>query len=114
MEILHPGSRAIPVKLAQRLLNKKGASPALTEDGIFGPKTQAAVTAFQTRERIGVDGTIGSTTWNRLGLTTDITHSVRLFPQPTNMTCWSAAATMIVGNMSIGPGAATLSGGGLE
>jgi hypothetical protein len=49
-----------------------------------------------------------------LGITIDITHPVRLFPQPTNMTCWSAAATMIVGNMSIGPGSANLgTGGGL-
>jgi Papain-like cysteine protease AvrRpt2 len=45
----------------------------------------------------------------RLGITIDITHPVRLFPQPTNMTCWSAAAAMVIGNMSIGPGSANLS-----
>jgi hypothetical protein len=108
MEILREGSQAIPVKLLQRLLNKKGASPKLAEDGIFGPRTRAAVVAFQTREHISQDGAVGPVTWSRLGLTIDLTHSVRLFPQLTNMTCWSAAATMIIGNMSVGPGGASL------
>lgn len=112
MEILRQSSRAIPVKLAQRLLNKKGASPALTEDGIFGPKTHAAVVAFQTREHLSPDGVVGPATWSRLGLTTDITHNVQRFGQPTGMTCWSAAATMILGNQSVGPGTAALAPGG--
>lgn len=112
METLQLGSRAIPVKLLQRLLNKKGAAPRLTEDGAFGPKTRAALVAFQARERIAQDGVAGPATWGRLGLSIDITHPVRLFPQPTNMTCWSAAATMIVGNMSVGPGGAQLGPGG--
>ena len=112
METLQMGSRAIPVKLLQRLLNKKGATPRLVEDGAFGPLTHAAVRAFQTRERIAQDGVAGPNTWSRLGITIDITHPVRLFGQPTGMTCWSAAATMIVGNMSVGPGSATLAPGG--
>jgi hypothetical protein len=43
-------------------------------------------------------------------------HRVQLFGQPTNMTCWSAAATMITGNIvSIGPGSAKTGGsGGLQ
>jgi hypothetical protein len=39
----------------------------------------------------------------------DIRHPVTLFPQPTDMTCWSAAATMLFGNQTIGPGDASLS-----
>ncbi len=112
MDRLHQGSRAIPVKLLQRLLNKKGAAPRLTEDGSFGPITRAAVVAFQARERIPQDGVVGHTTWSRLGITIDITHPVRLFPQPTGMTCWSASATMILGNRSVGPGGASLSSSG--
>jgi hypothetical protein len=112
MEILREGSRAIPVKLLQRLLNKKGASPRLAEDGAFGPRTRAAVIAYQARERLSQDGVVGPATWSRLGIRIDVTHPVRLFGQPTNMTCWSAAATMIVGNMSVGPGGAALSPGG--
>jgi hypothetical protein len=118
METLHQGSRAIPVRLLQRLLNKKRmtAAPPLREDGIFGGDTRAAVVAFQTRERIAPDGIVGPTTWARLGLTIDITHPVTKYGQPTDMTCWSAAATMILGgNLSVGPGRATLSFlGGLE
>ena len=42
-------------------------------------------------------------------------HNTHLFPQPTGMTCWSAAATMILGNMSVGPGHAhTAPNGGLR
>lgn len=112
MEILRQGSRAIPVKLLQRLLNKKGAAPRLAEDGHFGPKSRGVLLAFQAREHIVQDGIAGPMTWSRLGLSIDITHPIRLFPQPTNMSCWSAAATMIVGNMSVGPGGASLSSGG--
>lgn len=44
-----------------------------------------------------------------------IRHRVTLFPQPTSMTCWSAAATMLFGDRSIGPGTASLgSSGGLN
>jgi hypothetical protein len=44
-----------------------------------------------------------------------IRHRVTLFAQPTNMTCWSAAATMLFGNKSIGSGAATVqSSGGMN
>ena len=112
METLRQGSRAIQVKLLQRLLNKKGANPPLREDGIFGRKTETSVVGFQARERIPQDGVVGSTTWSRLGITVDITHRVQKFGQPTSMTCWSAAATMIVGNMSVGPGGASLSAAG--
>jgi peptidoglycan hydrolase-like protein with peptidoglycan-binding domain len=37
-------------------------SPALTVDGIYGPKTQAAVKAFQTSEGLSVDGIAGQIT----------------------------------------------------
>lgn len=45
----------------------------------------------------------------------NVNHPVRLFPQPTNMTCWSAAATMLFGDRSVGPGGARLGAtGGLQ
>ncbi|MEZ4959585.1 MAG: papain-like cysteine protease family protein [Saprospiraceae bacterium] len=37
---------------------------------------------------------------------TSINHIVTLFPQPTDMTCWSAATTMLFGDRSIGAGSA--------
>src|SRR5712691_6240614 len=57
----------------------------------------------------------GGMTWQKLGLTTDINQPVMPFAQPTNMSCWSAAATMLMGNMCVGPGRAALgTTGGLK
>ena len=111
---LRRGSRATPVKLLQRLLNKKGTLTRLAEDGIFGPRTHAAVLLFQRRERLAPDGIVGPRTWRRLGLIIDVAHRVEPVGQPTGTSCWSAAATMILGNMSVGPGSARLVGGGLD
>ncbi|NJN10651.1 MAG: DUF4157 domain-containing protein [Richelia sp. RM1_1_1] len=41
-----------------------------------------------------------------------IEHDVTLFPQPTNMTCWSAATTMLFGDRSISSGEAEIDGNG--
>ena len=112
MKILRQGSRIQLVALLQRFLNKKGVAPPLKEDAIFGPKTHVAVLWFQGREHISKDGIVGPVTWNRLGITIDITHRVTLIPQPTAMSCWAAAAAMVLGNMSVGPGPAALGGGG--
>jgi Putative peptidoglycan binding domain/Papain-like cysteine protease AvrRpt2 len=114
MDVLRQGVRRDQVKLLQRLLNKKGAiTPPLREDGIFGAKTRECVANFQGRERLAADGIVGPKSWTRLGIQYDITHPVQLFGQPTNVTCWSASATMILGNMSVGPGRAAIPGGGL-
>jgi hypothetical protein len=113
MDVVQQGSLSPHVKLLQRLLNKRHvATPSLKEDGAFGPKTKTAVTTFQGQQHLKPDGVVGSQTWQRLGIRHDITHPVRLFPQPTGMTCWSASATMILGNVSVGPGQATLSSSG--
>jgi len=62
------------------------------------------------------DGVVGTRTWQALGLRIEREHAqVVLLGQPTNATCWSAAASMIVGNRSItSGGAATAPGGGLQ
>jgi hypothetical protein len=41
------GSRGEHVAALQRLLNETGVTPELTPDGVFGPKTEAAVRQFQ-------------------------------------------------------------------
>jgi hypothetical protein len=104
------------VRLLQRLLNlRTQPTPRLAEDGIFGPKTARALATFQDRHRISSGGTVDNGTWRALGVTIDIDHPVTLLPQPTNMTCWSAAASMLFGDRSVGSGgAATTSSGGLQ
>jgi hypothetical protein len=112
MQILRQGSRGPQAKLLQRLLNLERRATVLNEDGSLGPLTNAEVKAFQSRKRLTPDGVVGPDTWRALGIAIDVDHHVTLFPQPTNMTCWSAAATMLFGNMSVGPGGAVVTPAG--
>jgi len=113
MQTLRQGSRGPQVKLLQRLLNLEHRRRVATEDGIFGPRTHGEVNAFQSGKRLKPDGIVGPLTWRALNITVDIEHRVILFPQPTNMTCWAAAAAMLFGsNMSIGAGSAVISPSG--
>ncbi|MER5201058.1 peptidoglycan-binding protein [Streptomyces sp. NPDC002755] len=50
---------------AQCLLRRAGISPGGI-DGMFGPLTQRAVKAFQTRAGLAVDGSVGPNTWKAL------------------------------------------------
>lgn len=65
--LLRRGTRGEPVKALQRRLAELGIDPGPL-DGIFGPRTEAAVRAFQRREGIEVDGIVGPQTWDRLGI----------------------------------------------
>ena len=58
------GSRGSDVKKLQQTLNKNGYK--LTEDGIFGAKTQAAVKDYQKKNGLDVDGIVGTNTWGAL------------------------------------------------
>jgi peptidoglycan hydrolase-like protein with peptidoglycan-binding domain len=49
----------------QRLLAAKGFDPGPV-DGIFGPRTAAAVKAYQRSRRLVVDGVVGPKTWGAL------------------------------------------------
>jgi hypothetical protein len=113
MQTLQQGSTGSPVKLLQRLLNLKQGNKILDEDGAFGAKTTGEVKSFQVRNWLKPDGIVGAESWRALGLKIDIDHRVKLFPQPKNMTCWSAAATMLFNTLSVGQGraAAGASGG---
>jgi peptidoglycan L-alanyl-D-glutamate endopeptidase CwlK len=57
--LIQKGSKGKDVKRIQRALG-------ITADGIFGPKTEAAVKAYQKRHGLKVDGIVGKQTWNTL------------------------------------------------
>ncbi len=123
MRILRRGNVGPEVGLLRRLLNRKlTPSPNLPEANIFrsryngatsqidfGPQTEAAVRAFQRANRLKEDGIVGPKTWSALGLTIDISRPVVPASQPSNDTCYAAAATMVLGphaSVSFEPGPA--------
>ncbi len=59
------GSRGPAVADLQRRLGAAGFSPGPV-DGVFGPKTNAAVVAFQRARGLEVDGIVGPKTWGAL------------------------------------------------
>ena len=57
-----------PVKTLQYLLRARGQT--VTADGVFGPRTDAAVRAFQGQKNLTVDGVVGPRTWGALVVVT--------------------------------------------
>jgi peptidoglycan hydrolase-like protein with peptidoglycan-binding domain len=55
-----------PVRRLQFLLNFAKGTDELDVDGIFGPRTEAAVRDFQRNENLSVDGIVGRQTWTAL------------------------------------------------
>ena len=82
MALLSVGSRGPEVGTLQRELNRQlFPSPNLIVDSIFGPLTQKAVKAFQTREGLTPDGIVGPLTRAALGMPNPdkaFTHKIRL------------------------------------
>ena len=71
--VLRQGSQGPEVERLQHRLNaasRHTGNALLKPDGVFGPATQRAVTAFQSRSILPVDGVVGSRTLKALGLTT--------------------------------------------
>lgn len=65
--LVRQGDRDHPVRTLQCLLRQHGHTVAV--DGIFGPKTNAAVRAFQTTAHLAVDGIVGPQTRGALIVT---------------------------------------------
>lgn len=70
METVRLGDRGPSVRKAQEMLNAANKA-GLKVDGIFGPKTEDAVVAFQKKRRIYTDGVVGPVTWGELTETYD-------------------------------------------
>ncbi|MDQ1009804.1 GH25 family lysozyme M1 (1,4-beta-N-acetylmuramidase)/peptidoglycan hydrolase-like protein with peptidoglycan-binding domain [Streptomyces sp. V4I23] len=62
--VLKNGARGTDVATAQHLLTAAGHST--TADGSFGPATERATVAFQSRNGLTADGIIGRKTWDKL------------------------------------------------
>ena len=60
------GAKGAQVSDLQKRLNALGMKPPLKVDGIFGPKTLAAVKAFQVSHGLKVDGLVGPKTTSAL------------------------------------------------
>jgi peptidoglycan hydrolase-like protein with peptidoglycan-binding domain len=61
------GSAGEAVRTVQYLLRAHGQSVSV--DGIFGPRTEATVRAFQQAHNLVVDGVVGNSTWMALLIT---------------------------------------------
>jgi hypothetical protein len=62
---IQPGDTSPEVKTVQQALNQLGTAQ-LTVDGIYGPLTQQAVSAFQQANGLTVDGIVGAQTTQAL------------------------------------------------
>lgn len=60
------GSSGPAVAAVQNNLRYAYGATKLATDGKFGPDTQATVRTFQAKYKIGVDGIVGTATWNAL------------------------------------------------
>jgi hypothetical protein len=68
LQRLQRGSSGPAVSALQQRLNEEGATPPLEVIGIFGPKTEAAVKAFQASHGLEADGIVGPLTRAALGM----------------------------------------------
>ena len=63
--VIRIGSSSAAVRYLQESLTKLGYNPG-SIDGIFGPKTNAAVKSFQKSKGLVVDGIVGNITWTAI------------------------------------------------
>lgn len=64
MPLVKLGSKNDSVIYLQNTLNKKGYQ--LSNDGVFGPKTDISVKNYQSKNGLAVDGVVGFNTWIKL------------------------------------------------
>jgi peptidoglycan hydrolase-like protein with peptidoglycan-binding domain len=65
---LRKGNSGSAVIALQTALNKAGAKPQISVDGVFGNDTVKALKAFQQKNKLSVDGVAGPKTFSALGL----------------------------------------------
>ena len=81
MPVLRRGTRSVYVERLQRVFAGYDELIARTYnagpvDGIFGPKTEAAIKRYQGEQRLVIDGVVGAQTWKALGnLSSRVSHA---------------------------------------
>lgn len=73
MNVLRLGSKGDEVRSIQNML--VGIGKTIDVDGDFGPKTEAAVKAFQAGQGLDADGIVGDKTLTALQEAYDVAHS---------------------------------------
>lgn len=67
LTVLKRGSKGEQVKAVQRMLYSMGYDLGASKvDGDFGGKTDAAIRAYQKKNGLAVDGSVGPATWSKL------------------------------------------------
>ena len=94
------GSTGSAVNKLQNVLNEHGYDLAV--DGIFGPKTQAAVRDYQKKNGLKLDGIVGKETWGSLLAQPSYTPSY----SPASSGSGSASSGAAMGSVSAGTSAA--------
>lgn len=112
MILIRKGDRGPRVVLMQLLLNRKGASPKVGVDGIYGPKTQEAVEDFREVAKKGREGMMDGEVWHQLitGTGLRLVDSVDMAPDSGNQGDFDeltqAGGTPIAQTRSVGKGVA--------
>ena len=108
MPLLYVGSSGEYVKEAQRLINEKGYTPALSVDGGFGALTKAGVEWVQKQYGIEVSGMVTIGTWRLLRAEESYptVEEEKMSGTGNNPSAWAADATRwaIERNIFVGDG----------
>lgn len=104
---LQIGSRGKDVQRLQRLLNSRLESePKLKVDGVFGPKTRAAVIEFQKGAELRPDGVVGRATWFSLVLADPDDTKEKSKPRAASALSSAGSAAVKPGQTAAKPGQA--------
>lgn len=76
LSLASPPLEGDDVRVVQQRLLALGFAEAGADDGVFGPKAEAAVRAFQAANGLESDGIVGPQTWARLFSASDAAPSV--------------------------------------
>jgi Putative peptidoglycan binding domain len=83
-KLLRRGCQGADVRLLQQALNARPYIRHIDEDGVFGPKTEEAVRAFQHKVHISEDGIVGPVTYALLWTRVAAAQGNVTLPTPQN------------------------------